>query len=38
MGHNESSAKRKVIAVSALIRKLERFYTGSITAHMKALK
>jgi hypothetical protein len=38
MGHNESSAKRKVIAVSALIKKLERSYTGSITVHLKNLK
>ena len=27
----------KLIALSALIRKLERFYTSNLTAHLKAL-
>jgi hypothetical protein len=27
----------KLIALSALVRKLERFYTSNLTAHLKAL-
>ena len=36
MGHNESSAKGKLIALSASTKKLERAYTTSLTAHLKA--
>jgi ribosomal protein L34E len=38
MGHNESIPKRKLIALSASKKKLERAYTSSLTAHLKALK
>jgi hypothetical protein len=39
MGHNENSAKRrKFIARSALIKKLERSFTNNLTAHLKALE
>jgi hypothetical protein len=38
MGHDESSAKRKLIALSASKMKLERAYTSSLTAHLKALE
>ena len=37
-GHNESSAKRKLIALSDSKKKLERAYTNSLTAQMKALE
>jgi hypothetical protein len=38
MGHNERSAKRKLIVLSASKKKLERSYTSSLTAHLKALE
>ena len=38
MGHNENSAKRKLIALSTSKNKLERAYTSSLTAHLKALE
>jgi hypothetical protein len=38
MGHNESSGKRKLIAQNASKKKLERTYTSSLTAHLKALE
>jgi hypothetical protein len=38
MGHNESSTKRKLIALSASKKKLERAYTSSLTEHLKALE
>ena len=38
MGHNESSAKGKLIALSASKKKMERAYTSTLTAHLKALK
>jgi hypothetical protein len=38
MGHNESSAKKKTHALSASKKKLERTYTTSLTAHLKALE
>jgi hypothetical protein len=38
MGHNESSTKRKLIALSASKKKLERDYTSNLTGHMKALE
>jgi hypothetical protein len=39
MGHNESSSKKKkIIALSALVKKLERSYTSNLTAHLRALK
>jgi superfamily II RNA helicase len=38
MGHNERSPKRKPIVLSASKKKLERAYTRSLTAHMKALE
>jgi hypothetical protein len=36
MGHNESSAKRNNLSASK--KKLERIYTSSLTAHLKALE
>jgi hypothetical protein len=38
MGHNESSAKRKTHSSECLQKKLERAYTTSVTAHLKALE
>jgi hypothetical protein len=38
MGHNESSAKGKIIALSASKKKLERAYSSRLTAHLKALE
>ena len=38
MGCNESSGKRKLIALSASRKKLGRAYTSSLTAHLKALE
>jgi hypothetical protein len=38
MGHNESSPERKLITPSASKKKLERAYTTSLTAHLKALE
>jgi ribosomal protein L34E len=38
MGYNHSSSKGKFIALSATKKKLERAYTGSLTAHLKALE
>jgi hypothetical protein len=38
MGHNESSAKRKIHLLSALVKKLERSYTTNLTAHLRALE
>ena len=38
MGHNESSAKRKTHSSSASKKKLERAYTSTLTAHLKALE
>ena len=38
MGHNKSSAKRTVIALSASKKKLDRAYTSSLTAYLKALE
>jgi hypothetical protein len=38
MGHNESIPKRKLIALSTPEKKLERAYTSSLTAHLKALE
>jgi hypothetical protein len=38
MGHNESSGKRKLIALSAFKKKLERAYTSNLTAYLKALE
>jgi superfamily II RNA helicase len=38
MGHNESSPKGKLIALSASKKKLKRAYTSSFTAHLKALQ
>ena len=35
---NESSAKRKTYSSDCLQKKLERAYTSSLTAHLKALK
>jgi hypothetical protein len=37
MGHNESSAKRKIHSTYAFVRKLERSYTRNLTAHLRAL-
>ena len=38
MGHNESNSKRKLIALSASKKKLERVYISSLTTHLKALE
>jgi hypothetical protein len=38
MGHDESIPKRKLIALTAAKKKLERAYTSSLTAHLKALE
>ena len=38
MGHNESSPKRKTHSSECLQKKLERAYTSSLTAHLKALE
>jgi hypothetical protein len=38
MGHNESISKRKIIALSAFKKKLERAHTSSLTKHLKALE
>jgi hypothetical protein len=39
MGNNESRTKRKIHSSGyASIKKLERTYTSSLTAHQKALK
>jgi hypothetical protein len=40
MEHDESNAKRKkkIIALSALVKKLERYYTSNLKAHLRALK
>ena len=38
MRHNESTARRKLIALSGFIKKLERFYTSNLTAHLRALE
>ena len=38
MGHNESSARGKLIALSASKKKMESAYTSSLRIHLKALK
>jgi hypothetical protein len=38
MGHSESSPKRKTHSSECLQKKLERAYTSSLTAHLKALE
>jgi hypothetical protein len=38
MGHNESSAEKKIIILIALVKKLERSYTSNLTAHLRALE
>jgi hypothetical protein len=38
MGHNENRLKTNLIALSASKKKLERAYTSSLTAHLKALE
>ena len=38
MGHNKAVLRRKLIALSATIKKLERAYTSSFMAHLKALE
>ena len=38
MGHNETVIRRKLIALSASKKKLERAYTSSVTAHLEALE
>ena len=38
MGHNESSAKRKFIALSAQLKKTEKAHIRDLTAHLKALE
>ena len=38
MGHNESIPMRKLIALSASKKKLERAHISSLTTHLKALE
>ena len=38
MGHNETFLRGKPTALSASKKKLERAYTSSLTAHLKALE
>ena len=38
MGHNESRVRGKLIALCASQKKVERAYTSSLTAHLKALE
>jgi hypothetical protein len=38
MGHNEISAKRKVLALSILVNKLVRSHSSNLKAHLKALE
>ena len=38
MGHNKTVLRGKFIAPSASKRKMERAYTSSLIAHLKALK
>ena len=38
MGHNESSGKRKIHGLSALLKKFERSYTSNIKAYPKYLE
>jgi hypothetical protein len=38
MRHNKSSAKKKIIAQSTLIKKLETSYSSNLTAHLKTLE
>ena len=38
MGHYEISAKRKFIALSAYIKKVEKSHNSDLTAHLKALE
>jgi len=38
MGHNENSAKKKSIVLSAWIKKMERSYTNTLTAQLRALE
>jgi hypothetical protein len=38
MGHNERSDKMKAHSTKCLVKKLQRAYTSSLTAHLRALK
>jgi hypothetical protein len=38
MGHRESSVKRKTHSSQSLQKELQKSYTSSLTAHLKALK
>ena len=38
MGHYESNAKKKFIALTAFIKKLERSYSSDLKAHLKDLE
>jgi hypothetical protein len=38
MGHNESISTRKVIALSASKKTLERAHSSSLTTHLKVLE
>jgi hypothetical protein len=38
MGHMKAMLRRKLIALSVSKKKLERAYTGSLTAHLKTLE
>jgi hypothetical protein len=38
MGHNETFLSGKLIALSATKKKVERAYSSSLTAHLKALE
>ena len=36
MGHNESSAKRKVMPLNAVLKKMDTSHTSNLTAYLKA--
>jgi hypothetical protein len=36
MGHNESTAKRKVMPVNAVLKKMDTFHASNLTAYLKA--
>ena len=38
MGHNESSVKRKFVALNTYIKKLEKSHTSELTEHFKTLE
>ena len=38
MGHNEGSTERKVIAIEAYLRKIEKSLTNNLTLHLQELE